>query len=171
MIGGWRRRRITRETIPYMKRLLALSLLATSLVGCFGSAAPTVAPNVTAAQQINASKLTGLSFPAETQFLLYYRASDEPSLLPAPDDAVQLKIELPASAAAELLAQAPLSSAAWESHHPLITDQPTWPDWRPSKIRRFRFAQFQLPKAQVLSVLIDDDRDDIKVVYLEWFET
>ncbi len=154
-----------------MKRLLVISLLSTSLFGCFGSNTPTVAPHVTAAQQISASTLMGLSFPAETQFLLYHRARDEPSLLPAPDDAVHLKLKLPASAAAKLLAQTPLSSAAWESQHPLIFDQPTWPDWQPSRIRKFRFAQFQLPKAQVLNVLIDDDRDDIKTVYLEWFET
>ncbi len=76
-----------------------------------------------------------------------------------------------AAALATLLAQPPLSSAKWMSSHPLITDVPKWPEWQPSKVKKFRFEQFQLPKGQALNVLIDDDRDDPKVVYLFWFET
>jgi len=113
----------------------------------------------------------GLSFPPETRFLLYHRASDKQGFLPAPDDAVHLKIELPAPALAALLTQAPLSSANWTDTRPLITDIPDWPEWRPSKIKKFRFEQFELPKGQALNMLIDDDRDDTKVVYLFWFET
>lgn len=112
----------------------------------------------------------GLSFPPETRFLLYHRAS-EGGGLPGPDDAVHLKIELPASALASFLAQAPLSSAKWTSSHPLIADMPKWPQWQPSKIQKFRFEQFQLPKGQALNILIDDDHEDPKVIYLVWFET
>ena len=115
----------------------------------------------------------GLSFPPETRFLLYHRVSEDdgPLSLPTPDDAVHLKIELPASALANFLSQAPLSSAKWTTSLPGITDVPKWPQWQPSKIRKFRFAQFQLPHGQALNVLIDDDREDPKGVYLFWFET
>ena len=112
----------------------------------------------------------GLTFPLETRFLLYHRASEDGGL-PRPDDAVHLKIELPASALACFLAQAPLSSAKWTSSRSLIGDVPKWPQWQPSKIQKFRFEQFQLPKGQTLNALIDDDREGPKVVYLFWFET
>lgn len=91
--------------------------------------------------------------------------------MPGPDDAVHLKVEIPASEIASFLAQAPLSSANWKNSHPLIKDIPEWPQWQPSKIRRFRFEQFQLPNGQALNVLIDDDQEDPKRVYLLWFET
>lgn len=110
-----------------------------------------------------------LTFPPETRFLLYHRASEDGGL-PAPDDAVHLKIELPASALASFLAQAPLSSAKWTTTHSLIADVPQWPQWQPSKVQKFRFEQFDLPNGQSLNVLIDDD-NDTKVVYLFWFET
>jgi hypothetical protein len=150
-------------------RLPILIFAIAALAGCSDSSTPTVAPNVTAQQQASAAKSMGLTFPPETRFLLYHRASKDGGL-PGPDDAVHLKIELPASAMANFLAQAPLSSAKWRSSHSL-TDMPKWPQWQPSKILNFRFEQFQLPKGQALNVLIDDDKDDPKDVYLFWFET
>ena len=153
-------------------RLLILTLAIATLVGCTDGSIPTVAPNVTAQQQASAAKSMGLTFPPETRFLLYHCASEDGGFgLPAPDDSVHLKIELPASAMASFLAQAPLSSPKWTSSHSLITDMPKWPQWQPSKIQKFRSEQFQLPKGQGLDVLIDDDKDDPKVVYLFWFET
>jgi len=151
-------------------RLLIFTLAVATLAGCSDGSTPTVAPNVTAQQQASAAKSMGLSFLPGTRFLLYHRASEDGGL-PGPDDAVHLKIELPASAMANFLAQAPLSSAKWTSSHPLITDMPKWPQWQPSKVQKFRFEQFQLPKGQALNVLIDDEKDDLKVVYLFWFET
>jgi hypothetical protein len=153
-----------------MKRLIAVTLFATTLIGCSGASSPTVAPNVTARQQESASRSMGLSFPPETRFLLYHRGSDARSFLPAPDDAVHLKIELPAQALARFLNQSPLSSAKWTSSHPL-TDVPQWPAWQPSKIKKYRCEQFHFPNGQALNVLIDDDRDDPTTVYLVWFET
>jgi hypothetical protein len=50
-------------------------------------------------------------------------------------------------------------------------DIPEWPQWQPSTIHKFRFEQFQLPKGQALNVLIDDDKQDPKVVSVFWFET
>ena len=153
-------------------RLLILTLATATLVGCSGDS-PTVAPNVTPQQQASASRSMSLSFPPETRFLLYHRVSEDdgPFSLPGPDDAVHLKIELPASSLATFLAQAPLSSAKWTSSLPAITDVPKWPQWQPSRIQKFRFDQFQLPHGQALNVLIDDDREDPKVIYLFWFET
>ena len=111
----------------------------------------------------------GLTFPPETRFLLYHRAS-EAGGLPGPDDAVHLKIELPAAALAKFLSQTPLSSARWTNRHSL-SDMPKWPEWKPSKIQKLRFQHFELPKGQALNVLIDDDQDEPKVIYLFWFET
>lgn len=153
-----------------MRCLLLVSLGIATLGGCSDGSSATVAPDVTAEQQASASRSMRLSFPPETRFLLYHRASEQGGL-PGPDDAVHLKIELPASALERLLAQSPLSSASWTSRDPLIMDEPKWPEWQPSKIKKFRFRQFELPKGQALEVLIDDDRDDPKVLYLFWFET
>jgi|GEM_PF-2763967 len=153
-----------------MRLLITITLAIATVAGCSDGSSPTVAPNVTAQQQASASRSMGLTFPPETRFLLYHRASEDGGL-PGPDDAVHLKIELPASALTNLLAQAPLSSAKWTSSHSQITDMPKWPQWQPSRIQKFRFEQLRLPKGQVLNVLIDDDREDPKVVYLFWFET
>lgn len=166
--GSLRAGQLITDVIPQM-RILILTLAIATLAGCSGSSTSTVAPNVTAQQQASAAKSMGLTFPPEARFLLYHRASEDRGL-PGPDDAVHLKIELPASAMPGFLAQAPLSSAQWRSSHSLI-DMPKWPQWQPSKIQKFRFEQFQLPKGQALNVLIDDDKDDPKVVYLFWFET
>jgi hypothetical protein len=157
------------QRVPQI-RILILILAMLTLAGCTDGATPTVAPNVTAQQQASAAASMGLTFPPETRFLLYHRASEDAGL-PGPDDAVHLKVELPASAMANFLAQAPLSPAKWTSSHPLITNMPKWPQWQPSKIQKFRFAQFQMPKGQWMNVLIDDDKADLKVVYLVWFET
>jgi hypothetical protein len=151
-------------------RLFFIILAIVALAGCSDGSTPTVAPNVTAQQQASAARSMGLTFPLETRFVLYHRASED-GWLPGPDDAVHLKIELPASALAGFRAQAPLSSAQWTSRDPQITDMPKWPQWQPSKVQKFRFGQFQLPKGQWLNVLIDDDQDAPKVVYLVWFET
>lgn len=154
--------------IPQM-RILAL-IFALAILGCSGSSPPTASPNVTPQQQASAAKSMGLAFPSETRFLLYHRASEHGGL-PGPDDAVHLKIELPASSLAVFLTQPPLSTAKWTSKNSQIADVPKWAQWQPSRIQKFRCEQFQLPKGQALNVLIDDDKDDPKVIYLFWFET
>jgi hypothetical protein len=151
-------------------RLLILTFVIAAIVGCSDRSTPTIAPNVTAQQQASAARLTGLKFPPGTRFLLYHRMSEEGGF-PAPDDALYLKIELQASAMATFLAQVPLSSAKWTSSYPLIGDMPKWPQWQPSRIHKFRFEQFQLPRGQGLNVLIDDDKQDPKIIYVFWFET
>ena len=157
---------------PQMRSIIVIiiALGIAAIAGCSGGSSPTVAPNVTTQQQASASKSMGLTFPKETHFLLYHRASEDGGL-PGSDDAVHLKIELPASALATFLAQEPLSSAKWTSSNALITDVPKWSEWQPSRIKKFRFEQLLLPKAQALNVLIDDEKDGPKVVYLFWFET
>ena len=159
------------DPIMLIRPLILMALTVALLGGCSDDASPAIAPNVTAQQQAIASQSTGLSFPPQTQFLLYHRASDARGLIPSPDDAVHLKIELPAAALAGFLDQPPLSSADWTSNIHPIADLPKWPGWRPSGISKFRFDQFQLPKGQCLDVLIDDDREDTKVLYVIWFET
>ncbi|MBI1335447.1 MAG: hypothetical protein GC164_00620 [Phycisphaera sp.] len=146
--------------------IIAIVLLA----GCSDRSAPTVAPNVTAKQQAGAAASMGLTFPQGTRFLFYHRAS-EAGGLPGPDDAVHLKIELPASLLTDFLAQPPLTNARWTGGHSLMTDMLNWPQWKPSSVTKFRSEQFQLPHGQGLNVLIDDDQADPKVVYLLWFET
>ena len=148
-----------------------IMLLAVILPACSNDASHTGQSTVTAAQQAAASQLMGLTFPPETRFLFYHRASDEPSRLPAPDDAVHLKIELPTSALANFLNQTPLAKANWSSVGHSMTGIKIWAEWQPSTVKTFRYEQFQLPKGQALNVMIDDDREEKKIVYLFWFET
>jgi hypothetical protein len=153
-----------------MRLLPILIFTLVSLAGCSDSS-PTIAPNVTSQQQASASQSMGLSFPPATKFLLYNRASEQGGFLPAPDDAVHLKVEIPAGAMGQFLAQAPFSSASWTSSRSWITDMPNWSDWQPSTIQNFRSEQFDLPNGEALNVLIDDESQDPKIVYLFWFQT
>ena len=98
----------------------------------------------------------GLAFPSETQFLLYHRAS-ESGIIRGPDDAVHLKIQMPSSVMEDFISQEPLSTAQWGNSFPQIHDNPNWPQWQPSKIKKFRFQQFQLFNSQALNVLIDEN--------------
>jgi hypothetical protein len=145
-------------------------LLAATLAGCSGASVPTLAPNITAQQHTGAGQSMGLSFPPETRFLLYHRQSEQGGL-PGPDDAVHLKIELPSSALAAFLDQPPFVSAKWSSSDSRVTDVAKWPEWRPSQVKQFRSEQFKLPNGEAIQVLIDDDQEETKVVYLFWFET
>lgn len=156
--------------MPQSKTWISLWLLAASAGGCFFGTSPTVAPDVTAEQQARASRSMGLSFPPQTRFLLYHRAKEGRQPMPMPDDHLHLKIELPASELAGFLAQAPLASAQWSSTDSWIPDMPNWPQWQPSKIQKFRFADFELPGHDGLGVLIDDDQSDPKQVYLLWLD-
>ncbi len=139
------------------------------LAGCSGRDVPTVAPNVTAQQQTDAAQSMGLMFPPSTQFLLYHRYTG------GPDDAIHLKISLPAPALAQFLAQRLLASAQWDSARRFVDDMPSWPQWQPSKASQFRSAQLHVPKAEVLNVLIDDgaagDGGGSVTVYLMWHQT
>jgi hypothetical protein len=154
-----------------MTRILASSLVAAVALGCMGSSGPTVSPHVSAAQQSSASASMGISFPPETQFLLYHRASEEPALVPGPDDTVHLKIELPSAVAAKLLAAHPFNDARWDASAKLIADVPDWREWKPSTVKKSRSSQIALPRGEALNVLVDEDDPDKAIVYLVWFET
>lgn len=154
-----------------MTRRLACSLVAAVAIGCMGTSGPTVSPHVSAAQQSSASASMGLSFPPETRFLLYHRASEKPGLVPGPDDTVHLKIELPSAVAAKFLAAHPFSEATWNAGTKRITDVPDWREWQPSTVKTSRSSQIALPKGEALNVLVDEDRPDKTIVYLVWFET
>ena len=154
-----------------MKPPLFFLLVAATAVGCTSSSGPVLAPNVTAAQQRSACESMGFSFPPETQFLLYHRASDEPGLLPAPDDCVHLKVELPSAVVMKMLSEAPFASAKWQATVREVRDVPDWKVWKPSAVKKFRSAQIPLPNAQCLNVLVDEDREERTILYLMWFET
>jgi hypothetical protein len=154
-----------------MSRLLALllMLIAVSVVGCSGG--PVRGAKITAARQSSASKAMGISFPPETKFLLYHRASDEESFLPAPDDFVHLKIELPAAVATKLLAEKPFAAAEWDTSLRAVNDSSQWHDWKPEAVKKFRSAQIELPHAQALNVLVDEDDKERTIIFLQWFDT
>ena len=154
-----------------MTRRFASSLVAAVAIGCMAASGPTVSPHVSAAQQSSASASMGLSFPPETQFLLYHRASEQPGLVPGPDDTVHLKIELPSAVAAKFLAARPFSEATWNAGAKLIADVPDWREWQPSTVKTSRSSQIALPKGEALNVLVDEDHPDKTIVYLVWFET
>ncbi|MFT3786764.1 MAG: hypothetical protein QM770_11455 [Tepidisphaeraceae bacterium] len=140
------------------------------LLGCSDDGA-TLAPNVSAEQQAVASRMMGLKFPPETRFLFYHRAKEDRDLLPAPDDSLHVKIELRGPALTTFLSQPPLNEATWKSTAVLLGDTGRWKEWKPSGVQKFRSDKFEWPKSKFLHVLIDDDREDTKVVYLFWFET
>lgn len=148
-----------------MRVLTLLTVYGCLIAGCYGETAPSVSPNVTAKQRAHASASTGLTFPPGTQFLLYH------SDLRGPDDAVSLKISLNKADFEAFLGQPAFASAMWRDTYASITDVPGWSQWQPSKVTKYRFEQFELPKAECLSLLIDDDQDDPKVVYLFWHQT
>ena len=154
-----------------MTRIVAFSLIAVVGLGCVGASRPTVSPRVSVAQQSSAAASMGFSFPPETQFLLYHRASEELSLLPGPDDTVHLKIELPSAIAAKFLSDRPFSEAKWDMNAKLVHDVADWRDWQPSKVKKSRSSQIALPKGEALNVLVDEDHPEKTIVYLVWFET
>lgn len=154
-----------------MTRRFAASLVAAVALGCTSASGPTVSPHVSAVQQASAAASMGLSFPPDTKFLLYHRASEEPGLVPGPDDAVHLKIELPAALAAEFLSVGPFSDARWDATATSITDVPGWRAWKPSAVKKFRSSQIAFPMGEALEVLVDEDDPDTTIVYLLWFET
>ena len=146
-----------------MRRLPLACLLVIS--GCFGAAAPTVAPNVTHQQQATAARAMGLTFPPGTKFFFYLRESG------GPDDAIFLKVELPAAAMPGFLASPTFTGSEWSQDSRSVSDVADWSAWRPSKAVKFRSGQVSLPNAEYLNVLIDDDRQDAEVIYLQWFQT
>lgn len=154
-----------------MTRRLASLLVAAVALGCTAATGPTVSPHVSAAQQSSAAASMGLSFPPETQFLLYHRASEEPALVPGPDDTVHLKIELSSALAARFLTAGPFSDATWDASAKLITDVPGWSEWKPSTVKRPRSSQIALPKGEALNALVDEDDPEKTIVYLVWFQT
>lgn len=156
--------------IRVMQHLSSFLFIAAIAVGCSSSHTPTLAPNVTAAQQRSASLSMRISFPQETEFLLYHRASDKPSLLPLPDDVVHLKVALPSVVAEKLLTEPPFASAKWETTVRHVRDSPNWKAWRPSRVKKFRSAEIQLPTLHWLRVSVDEDRKEQTIVYLEYRE-
>lgn len=154
-----------------MSRIFTCVLIAVIVVGCINDPKPTVAPNVSIDQQRYAADSMSISFPPETQFLLYYRASDEPSRLPGPDDAVHLKIELPVAAAAKFLSMRPFADADWSTKSSTVHDVPNWKEWSPTSAKTFRSSQIALPKGQALNILVDEDGLNKITMYLVWFET
>ena len=145
-------------------RCLPLACLM-MICGCFGGTAPTVAPHVTPQQQATAARAMGLTFPPATKFLFYLRESG------GPDVAILLKVEVPTAAMPGFLASPAFAGTAWSQDDRSVSDVSDWPAWRPSKAVKFRSDQLSLPNAEYLNVLIDDDRPETKVIFLQWFQT
>jgi hypothetical protein len=150
-------------TASISRSLAVILLLVGALTGC--EPGPSVYPNVTAAQQADASGSMGLTFPPETRFLFYSRASR------GPDGAIWLKIELPAKSLPFFLAQPTLAGAPWKNKDAMMSGSDDWSQWQPERIKKYRYSVFELPQAKYLRVLIDEDTADPKVVYLFWHET
>ncbi|MFO0916504.1 MAG: hypothetical protein U0795_26340 [Pirellulales bacterium] len=91
----------------------------------------------------------------------------ESSLLPGPDHAVHLQVELLSAVAADFLATNLFSKAGWDANSQLAHDVPYWSGWKPLKVKKYISSQIDLPNGQVLNVLIDVDRPDKTIVYLK----
>lgn len=155
-----------------MKVTICLTTVLVTLAGgCSDTQSTGIAPSVSPQQQASVSQSMGLSFPDAARFLLYRRASESGSRLPAPDDSVHLMIELTPSDLNMFLAQQPFSEASWSTTNRWVSDDSQWAERKPSSVQNYRSEQFQLSNGSALNVLIDDDREDTKVVYLFWIET
>lgn len=87
------------------------------------------------------------------------------------DDAMFVKLEIPATDLHLLLNQSVFSNADWDTEFNNIFDMPDIPEWTPSSVQTFRATDLDLPNFKYLKVLIDESSSDVSVIYLMWFET
>lgn len=106
----------------------------------------------------------GVTFPASTNFLLFH-------YIDSMDDAMWLKIELPASDLPAFIAQPVLANAEWSNQSRKVSDMPKVPEWTPSQVQHFRADQIKLPSAEYLNVMIDETDTDKTIIYLMWQQT
>jgi hypothetical protein len=140
-------------------------ILVGFVAGCPDEPSPALSATITRGQQADAAITTHVAFPPGTQFLFYHRS---PGM---GDNALYVKVAIPTSALPAFLDHPTLTAAEWASEDSFVRDVSAWPQWKPSTVTKFRTAQVQLPRAEVLNILIDDGSGDPTEVYLMWHQT
>lgn len=148
---------------------LAVLLPLFQVTGSLTSSDSPVPPDqVTVGQLRDFEAKTHLRFPRAAQIKFYLAESG------GPDAMIQLKLRMKNAELAELLAQPTLKKVKWqlvEAENAFADDYEGWPEWAPSKVKKGRRAQVDLPNAKYLKILIDDASANDKGVYFMWFET
>jgi hypothetical protein len=149
--------------------ILSLLLPIFSMSNSASSSSDPVPPaQVTVGQLRDFEAKARLRLPHAVQIKFYREESG------GPDAMIQFKLGMKNSDLAELLAQPTLQKVKWhpvEAENSFTNDYEGWPEWSPSKVRKGRRAQVDLPNAKYLNILIDDTSANEKGVYFMWFET
>jgi hypothetical protein len=149
--------------------LLACGVVIVVLRGC-GST-----PSTEDALAVSA-KVMRLTYPPNTQVLGYFHAEDPANrrfeMIPSPDDAIWLKIEMDRKDVESFLATSPFAGEPLtETDRGAIFWPPDQPWWDADRSGRFRSGQATLPQARYLNILIDLDSGERAVIYLMWHTT
>ena len=132
------------------------------------SSDPVPPDQVTVGQLRDFEAKSRLRFPRAVQIKFYREESG------GLDGMIQFKLGMKNDELAELLAQPTLKHVKWqpvEAENHVSKGQEGWPEWSPSRVKKGRRAQVDLPNAKYLHVLIDDTFKQDKAVYFTWFET
>lgn len=148
--------------------LLVLFVALAALPGC-GSPASTEDPLAISAEAMN------LTFPPSTRALGYYHVKDPANrrfeIIPGPDDAIWLKIEMDRKDVDSFLAVSPFAGEPLAETDRGTTGPSDQPWWDADRRGRFRSGQATRPQARYLNILIDMDGGERAVIYLEWYTT
>ena len=119
----------------------------------------------TADQLAEFTQRTGIVFPPTAVPLLWW---EERGM----DDALLVKVALPAGALAAILAEAPFAGTkqSGPSDFPDATLH-YFADWMPRRPDHFQFCEPDLPNARAMKCVFDFDDPQTTMLYLMWFET
>ncbi len=119
----------------------------------------------TAAQLAEFAQHTGIVFPPAATPQLYFETRGM-------DDALFLKLTLPADAFPKFIAAAPFAGTKMEG--PKDFPDATlhyFSDWMPRPPKNFQFCEPTLPNARYMKCVFDFDDPKTTTIYLMWFET
>ena len=155
-------------TAHSLAAFMVLSLALAALPGC-GSPPSAENPLAISAEAMN------LTFTPSTLALGYYHVKDPANrrfeIIPSPDDAIWLKIEMDRRDVESFLATSPFAGEPLTETDRGATGPPDQPWWDANRSGRFKSGQATLPQGRYLSILIDLDSGERAVIYLAWHTT
>jgi len=148
--------------------LLILCLLFLTIdVSCKKAVPPTTDINKERQKLVELGQIMHISFPSSARLLNYKHQRGM-------DDVILLKIEIPRDDIKKLIEGSLFSNKVLRCPednpipHISITG-PQW--WKVKSVKKWESGQVKLPDTKYLNILLDLDRQDKIIVYLEWFET
>ena len=129
------------------------------------STAPQVArgAQITPEAKAEIAKAFGLLIPPTAEFLFY----EHEAWL---DQSFQIKLRMSQIEAESLLHHFPTKNAFWPSTN-MMEDDARFPEWTPSKARRFRALSIDNYSQGYLRVLVDYSDVNTALVYVQWYTT